>query len=143
MNAFYLGFRIYALIWLGLAFHAAAGAFLPLSSIVLWISYFLCDVCLYILHVQKIFTSYEWLCDIRCVYTHHLCRLFAVSNAREWAELSFGAHHHVDSRYPLIEGDADRETVKWTASRAYKTQKLEPTNYFLSCAVNIMKQPDI
>ncbi|WP_415316185.1 hypothetical protein [Bacillus safensis] len=54
MNAFYLGFRIYALIWLGLAFHAAAEAFLPLSSIVLWLLTF-CAVCVYTFFMYKRF----------------------------------------------------------------------------------------
>ncbi|MCY7608910.1 histidine kinase, partial [Bacillus safensis] len=54
MNAFYLGFRIYVLIWLGLAFHTAAEAFLPLSSIVLWILTF-CTMCVYTFFMYKRF----------------------------------------------------------------------------------------
>lgn len=54
MNAFYLGFRIYALIWLGLAFHTAAEAFLPTSSIVLWLLTF-CVICLYTFFIYKRF----------------------------------------------------------------------------------------
>lgn len=54
MNAFYLGFRIYALIWLGLSFHAAAEAFLPLSSIVLWLLTF-CALCVYTFFMYKRF----------------------------------------------------------------------------------------
>ncbi|MDV3451314.1 GHKL domain-containing protein [Bacillus safensis] len=54
MNAFYLGFRIYALIWLGLAFHAAAEAFLPLPSIMLWLLTF-CAMCVYTFFMYKRF----------------------------------------------------------------------------------------
>ncbi|MEH7650420.1 sensor histidine kinase [Bacillus safensis] len=54
MNAFYLGFRMYALIWLGVAFHAAAEAFLPLSSIVLWLLTF-CVMCAYAFFMYKRF----------------------------------------------------------------------------------------
>ncbi|GLF92092.1 sensor histidine kinase NatK [Bacillus safensis] len=52
MNAFYLGFRIYALIWLVLAFHAATEAFLPLSSMVLWLLTF-CVMGVYTFFIYK------------------------------------------------------------------------------------------
>ncbi|MBD3860096.1 GHKL domain-containing protein [Bacillus sp. 28A-2] len=54
MNAFYLGFRIYALIWLGLAFQATAEAFLPLTSLVLWLLT-LCVIGLYTFFICKRF----------------------------------------------------------------------------------------
>lgn len=54
MNAFYLGFRIYTLIWLGLAVHAAANAVLPLSSSMVWLLTF-CILCLYTFFIYKRF----------------------------------------------------------------------------------------
>nr|WP_257215423.1 histidine kinase [Bacillus pumilus] len=54
MKAFYLGFRIYALLWLGLAFQATAEAFLPLSSGFLWLLTF-CVICLYTFFIYKRF----------------------------------------------------------------------------------------
>ena len=52
MNAFYLGFRIYTLIWLGLAVHATTKAFLPLSSSIVWLLTF-CIMCLYTFFIYK------------------------------------------------------------------------------------------
>ncbi|KJF47215.1 MULTISPECIES: sensor histidine kinase [Bacillus] len=54
MNAFYLGFRIYTLIWLGLAVQAAAKAVLPLSSSMVWLLTF-CIMCLYTFFIYKRF----------------------------------------------------------------------------------------
>ena len=75
MNAFYLGFRIYTLIWLGLAVHAAANAVLPLSSSMVWLLTF-CILCLYTFSFTKVLASYEWLRDIRRFCAHHLFRHF-------------------------------------------------------------------
>lgn len=83
MKALYLGFRIYALIWLGLAVQSIVAVLLPFSSGVLWLIT-LCVICLYALLIHRrfwpCFSGYVILGDLLLITCAGLSLVLTQSN---------------------------------------------------------------